>query len=1248
MKLRLQLCFLCVLLFQWFLGRGQTTTSVGIPFITNFSPENYEADPQNWCIAQDKQGVIYAANSLGVLKFDGVEWVRIELPSIICRSVAVDDKNHVYVGSQGDIGMLEADSAGHLQYVSLLPKISLQERNFSDVWNVFHNEQGTFFFSPTKIFHLKNDKISVVKAPKKFNYCFDIANTIYTQDDSLGLCELTEQGFSVAQHGNFFINKEIRAIMPYEESGKLLVVTLKDGLFLYQPQTGETSKFSTTTQPYLTENLVFCGRKIENDLYAIGTFRGGIVFIDALGNLIQTINEEKGLRNNSVRQSFVDTHQGLWLALNNGIARIELHLPLSIFDKRNGLKGGVNRIINFQDKLVVGTSLGIFQAVKSQATAIDAFEQLPNFLDQCLNLLQLDSSHLFIASNRGTFVYSTDGKIIPCSSNASFVHAQIQLKNKNYVVAGLRNGIEIFEKIDNTWRFVGTLAGVSGEIRSLGQDKNGTLWAGTKVNGIYKIDFPTDITKPEVTQYSQKHGLPSNKQNKVFFTTSGIIIGTINGFYRFDAKKQQFMLDTTLKIPVTLSKYKESWSLYEDHVGNIWVFSGRYKAVFLKQANDTFSWNHITLSRIPFETISTIFEYHGTIWIGSANALYAYNKDFETPINQDFHVVFRRILLLNTDSIIAGSHYIGEIPEFSFQNNSISFEFAAAYFDDPTATEYQYQLEGYDKNWSGWTTTPQKDYTNLWNGSYKLKVRAKNVYGIVSNEAQYEFTITPPWYRTTLLYVVYIGTLLGLLFLLIRYYTSRLERKNHKLEELVTLRTAEIQLQKEEIESQRDNLVHLNNELATQKHEVEESYHKMQLLNDIGVEITSMLHIEEIVMAIYDNVNQLMDASVLAAGIYNEQRNRLEFYDIDDHSKKMTYSADNIDDDTKLSVWCYVNQREIFINDIQTEAFQYIRSLPTSAQQIPNSLIYIPLLVKGKKSGVITVQSYKLNAYNNYQRTIFANLATYISIALENATSYNIISIKNKQIVDSIRYAETIQKSILPQPQELQETFKDKYFIFYSPKDVVSGDFYWLSIKDETTLFVAVIDCTGHGVPGAFMSLIGATLLNEIVERKRIESPAKIIDALHEAVRVVLRQKKMANHDGMDVCLCKLEKKEKTTQVTYAGAKRPLYYVNRQGILEHIRGAHKSVGGGSREHADFEEVIQEVQPDEMLYLTTDGYTDQNNSTGEKFGSRRLKTILSEISYLDMKQQYLHIEEVFHHHKQRELQRDDVTIMGIRM
>jgi tetratricopeptide (TPR) repeat protein len=192
----------------------------------------------------------------------------------------------------------------------------------------------------------------------------------------------------------------------------------------------------------------------------------------------------------------------------------------------------------------------------------------------------------------------------------------------------------------------------------------------------------------------------------------------------------------------------------------------------------------------------------------------------------------------------------------------------------------------------------------------------------------------------------------------------------------------------------------------------------------------------------------------------------------------------------------------------------------------------------------------------------------------------------NRQVTDSIRYAEEIQMVTMPPVGELQQAFADS-FVLFKPKDIVSGDFYWFSTTPNTAL-VVVADCTGHGVPGAFMTMIGHMLLHKLVHDQKITSPALLLQELHKGVREALRQAEDGIDDGMDAGICYYTFNEPETLV-YAGAKRPLYLVDRAQELRIIRPDRKSIGGMQREkERTFNNQVVHVNEGEMVYLTTDG------------------------------------------------------------
>ncbi|QQS52468.1 MAG: SpoIIE family protein phosphatase [Bacteroidota bacterium] len=257
---------------------------------------------------------------------------------------------------------------------------------------------------------------------------------------------------------------------------------------------------------------------------------------------------------------------------------------------------------------------------------------------------------------------------------------------------------------------------------------------------------------------------------------------------------------------------------------------------------------------------------------------------------------------------------------------------------------------------------------------------------------------------------------------------------------------------------------------------------------------------------------------------------------------------------------------------------------------------------------------------------------------------------QNKEIKSSIYYAETIQKALLPDLKEIS-SFGDG-FVIYRPKDIVSGDFYWFVKVSETRMFLSVVDCTGHGVPGAFMSMIGIRILSEIVVKMKIDSPASILEHLNEMVRNALRQEQTDNNDGMDLAVIRLDRQpDNSTLVTYSGAKRPLYIgYNSNNELDSLRPDRKSIGGHqpAKRFIDFADQTVKLGKDDVLYLFTDGIVDQNDPFRKKFGSARLENLLKSIIGEEANKQKSIMEEKIDLFMRDEAQRDDIAILGFKL
>lgn len=256
-----------------------------------------------------------------------------------------------------------------------------------------------------------------------------------------------------------------------------------------------------------------------------------------------------------------------------------------------------------------------------------------------------------------------------------------------------------------------------------------------------------------------------------------------------------------------------------------------------------------------------------------------------------------------------------------------------------------------------------------------------------------------------------------------------------------------------------------------------------------------------------------------------------------------------------------------------------------------------------------------------------------------------VIELKNKNITDSLNYARRIQRAILSNSDQVCQKLKE-YFIFFRPRDIVSGDFYWFHC-DNDYFIAAAVDCTGHGVPGAFMSLIGDSLLNQIILDKHVFDPGLILKNMDEGVARALKYEENNRRDGMDMAIIVLNKHN--NEVRFAGAKSSLVYIQDEAVNT-IKGESYPIGGGlSKIEKTFNTQTITVKSDAMLYMYTDGFVDQvGGSSNRKYLNNRFREfLLTQYTYTAQKQ-LENIEKEFDSWKGLLSQVDDVLVLGIRI
>lgn len=351
----------------------------------------------------------------------------------------------------------------------------------------------------------------------------------------------------------------------------------------------------------------------------------------------------------------------------------------------------------------------------------------------------------------------------------------------------------------------------------------------------------------------------------------------------------------------------------------------------------------------------------------------------------------------------------------------------------------------------------------------------------------------------------------------------------------------------------------------------------------------------------------------------------------------------------------------------------YIQNTEAEKQQLYNELI--------KDSRLITIQENKIDSLNFVltEKTAFMDsqetfLGVFMAIAaialfavislivtifekkkvnkdLESKntlikTQVEQLKQKNKEITDSINYAKKIQNAILPSKNDIKSKLPES-FIYYRPKDIISGDFYWLTEKDEKIYFVTA-DCTGHGVPGALMSMLGITYLNQIINEKRILQPSIILDELKNSIINSLTSSEDGESlkDGMDMTLYSLDKKN--MKLNYSAANNGLYIIREREIIK-LEADKQPVGANPKEHHSFTNYSFDLKPNDLIISYSDGFPDQfGGPKGKKYKYKQLQDLLIELNNKPIDTVPVLLNSIFEKWKGSLEQVDDVLIVGVRV
>ncbi len=1153
-----------------------TSIPYGTPMIFNYTSKDYLASPENYTIVQDKQGVIYVGNIGYVLEYDGVVWRKIEIKrDYPVLSIAIDSLGTIYVSTGVEFGFLKPNTSGELLYTSLSKDIKINEAQKEGIGKVlitskticFQTSQSLIIY-PQYITVTNNEenidipKPTIIKAKTLYNNSFAAGDAIFVDQKDLGLSQLINKQLVPVKKKNFLKWKTI-AILPYA-SDRVVVCTEK-GIYFYKFNQGFMN-FDSETDMYLDE-ISILSATILPDVFVFSTLNKGTMVIarKLLGKkrkIIEQYNKLAGLPTEQINNIYNNKDYDnnlLWMTSAYGISKTQINSTIRKINEASDVKDIITDVIRNEKILYVRTLGEVyymkdtlnthqFMKVKKVTSTSDwltfPVEVLIESKDKKKKNYKIFNRNIkpptkieqkiLLGSKNGLQLINGDEatlikpnyKVAYNPKNKKQAYTLVKAvkgfpgiinklyrskKNKYRIYIAMNIGINVISYQNGKWIDEGNIEEIKDNITGITEDTIGNLWLANNNGEAFNIIISdTNIiykTPPEygnkkdsiaynlfpkklfIQKYNEANGLPTLLENGVFCIDGKSVLSTRKGLYisQIKNKKQlDFKPDNKFGTDFSNGTYKVL-SIIQDRKGNCWmrVKSDFYSGIvfFIKNNNGTYRRHDESIKLFPEMTVETIYpDLDGIVWVSGSQGLYVFNNNIQTNSKKKFNALIRKVIIGKDSVIYGGSNYTyndysktygithtqnkTDNPRIKYKHNSLTFEYAAPFFDNESSTLFQYYMEGLDTIWSDWTSNHIKEYSSLPAGKYVFRVKARNIFDNESTIAEFKFRILPPWYRTWWAYILYVLSLAGLVTLLVKINSRRLVKEKHRLEKIVEERTQEV---------------------VRQKHEIE---------------------------------------------------------------------------------------------------------------------------------------------------------------------------LKNENITNSINYAKRIQQAMLPPPDTFGNLNVKDHFIFFKPRDIVSGDFYFLTKKVEETLtlqgkqkesveVIAAVDCTGHGIPGAFMSMIGYSLLNDIVERNPPDA-ALILSKLHTAIRTSLQQDKSDNADGMDIALVVIKDKGKTLE--YAGAMNSLTYIQ-NGVMNVIRGNRYGIGGKQNsEYKVFTNHTINIEIPTTIYLNSDGFQDQfGGEEGYKLMAVNFRKILLEIYEKPMPEQKEILKKRLAEWMGKEHQQlDDILVIGFKV
>lgn len=782
----------------------------GLPLVRNVSPAEHGGRAQSFAVTEDHRGLLYVGNLKGLLEFDGARWRTIALPNDSAAfAVAPARDGRVYVGGWDELGALGTDSAGKTVYASLVERIPKGLRPLGRVRAVHAVETSVCFRTESRLFLWDGAAMRVVPAAPggSFGSSFEAGDGEVWVQAPEGLARVTPGGLEPLPDAIRFAGEHVEAVVP-KGNGTRLVVVRGRGVFLIEE--GSARPVGPEAARWLDSKEVVAGALLPDGRVALATRRAGVAVLGADLALDETAGTVEGLPGDDVLALHVARDGALWAALDTGLSRVELASPVSVFDRRTGVTGTVLSVARHRGRIVVSSTEGLFAlgAAPSGAARRYAgrFTRVDGVGPGCFATASAGED-LLVATRAGLFVAGPGGiDVVPGTEKLAVYVVVPSLRFPGRFWLGLPDGIGLLRRDGRTWLLERFNQRGSGPVRTIVEEAggDGAVWLGSVFGGVLRLRFAAGGV-PQVTPA----GSPA--EVSLFASRDGVrAVVAGKGLFRVDPATPGLVAEQAL---AAVARDENLFLAAEDGLGNVWLNTA--PPSFAIRRDGRLIGERRVVSEIRGSDFQALVALDDTVWLGSEEGLFRYDVSASHPLQPLPAPLVRRVLAGRGPLVSSGAHggTPSDAPTVPASAGRLRFECAPRTHFVPIA--FQFLLEGAESDWSDPGPEAAREYTNLREGAYTLRVRTLDPQGRTSPETLYGFRVLPPWHRgpAALALWVALGVAAIVGSLQLRHRTLR--RRNELLRSSVEERTRALADAVAELDAARAQLEERNVDLAS-------------------------------------------------------------------------------------------------------------------------------------------------------------------------------------------------------------------------------------------------------------------------------------------------------------------------------------------------------------------------------------------------------------------------------------------------